>query len=271
MLLDELHERNVVENFDIDICGNADGRGHDTLRTRFPGKNGRAPPVRAIVKEFGQGEERLRAQDMRRILRNITQLQQLGIIGIDVADRQIISGKLADFSTAVTTPHYRTNPELNPYLSPAGRSALEFETFKLSMNDYWEFDDMVQTWNQEHEDQKDISVHAFPAGGKGLQSKHNLRSTAARERVWTYVDPRRYDWRSGSAAGQQKARRRLDAKPRRWILEDAGRIPAGFKMTTSLSISLDWIFKNGRMVPVGRATMFKMNQQRWEEPPRQAA
>jgi hypothetical protein len=46
-----------------------------------------------------------------------------------------------------------------------------------------EFDDMVQGWNEDHEDQKnEISAYAFP-NGRGCQTKYDL----SRERVYLNV------------------------------------------------------------------------------------
>ncbi|KAF7513252.1 hypothetical protein GJ744_010648 [Endocarpon pusillum] len=73
---------------------------------------------------------------------------------------------------------------------------MEFETFQFSINDHWEFDNMVEEWNDEKEDRKDqISVFAFP-GGHGCQIHYNLGPNRSGERVFTFVDPRLYKWRA---------------------------------------------------------------------------
>lgn len=243
---------------------------------RFLGKDGRPPPIWGIVKEFGPSDEDLRTRDMRRILGDVIRLQQLGIIYIDVADRQLIGGKFCDFSTAITAPHFVTTPELNPCLTPEWISAMEFETFQFSISDYWDFDEMVLLWNEEHENQKKISVHAFP-DGRGCRIKYDLRSTPSRERVYSLVDPRLYDWRAsagspengatGSLDGRKSGRRtkgsshgkprgaisktcrRLDPKPPRWYYDCNTQVAAKLKGKTSFSTSLEWEFKDGLIFP----------------------
>ncbi|KAI8633147.1 kinetochore Sim4 complex subunit FTA2-domain-containing protein [Xylariaceae sp. FL1651] len=247
LLLGEDHERAMMDQFSplkLDFNGDIYCQGREEVRSRFLGKSGRPPPIRGIVKEFGPSDEDLRTKDVRRILQDVIRLQQLGIIHIDVAHTQIISGKICDFSTAITVPHFVTTPELNPCLTPEWIAAMEFETFQFSINDYWEFDEMVRVWNDEQEDGKNqISVHAFP-GGIGCRIKYDLRRTPARDRVYSLVDPRSYDWRTsaanpgngttgaldgrnlgrrtkGSSHGKprgaiSKTHRRLNTKPPRW-------------------------------------------------------
>ena len=185
-------------------------------------------------------------------------LQQLGIISIDVAYRQLISGKLADFSTAITTPHFVTTPELNPSLTSECLLLMEYEIFQYSINDYWEFDDMVQLWNDEHEDRRDqLSVYAFP-GGNGCRINYNLRSTPSRERVYSLVDPRLYGRRSSVIPGgnrkrprgaTSKTRQRLNIKPPRWYLDCDSKVAAELKSDTQFSTSLRWEFKDGLIFP----------------------
>jgi hypothetical protein len=204
VLLDEEHERALMDRFsdlelDFDGNGDGDGQGRD-FRGRFLGRDGRPPPLRGVIKAFGQSDEPLRARAATRLLRDVVRLQQLGIIRVDVAHRQIINGKLSDFSTAITTPHYVINPELNPHIGPEWVSILEFGTFQYSISDYWDFDEMVRTWNDEHKDRKDqVSIHAFP-GGNGSQIHYNLRNRPSWTRVYTFVDTRLYDWRNSGTA-----------------------------------------------------------------------
>lgn len=231
LLLDEEHERAMMNQFshlDLEFNGNIEYPGAEDMRSRFLGKDGRPPPIRGIVKEFGHGDEDLRTRDVRRILRDVIRLQQLGIIDIDVAHRQLIGGKLCDFSTAITVPHFVTTPELNPCLTPEWISAMEFETFQFSINDYWDFDEMVRLWNEEHENRKNkISVHAFP-GGHGCQIKYDLRSTPSRERVYSLVNPPR------------------------WYYDCNNEVAASLKGKTSFRTSLKWEFKDGLIFPRNR-------------------
>ena len=203
ILLNEEHEHIMMSQFshlNLDFNGNGDYPGLADMRSRFLGRDGKPPPLRGIVKALGEGDNPLVARLARRLRRNIAQLQQLGIIHIDVAHRQLIDGRFVDFSTAITTPHFVTNPELNPRLTPVWISAMEFETFQFSINDYWEFDNMVEEWNEENENRKDqISVFTFP-GGHGCKIHYTLRPKRSRQLVYTFVDPRIYDWGAADVA-----------------------------------------------------------------------
>ncbi|CAM1502362.1 Fc.00g043460.m01.CDS01 [Cosmosporella sp. VM-42] len=266
LLLTEENERAMKEKFshlDLEFNGNADNPGYFDMRSRFLGKDGKVPPIRGIVKQFGQSNENLRNRDARKILRDIIRFQQLGIIRLDVAHRQLISGKISDFSKAITTPHYMTTPELNPGLTPEWKSAMVFETFQHTLSDYWDFDEMIMVWNQEHEGK--ISACAFP-GGRGHYRgiKYNLRSRPSRERVYSYVDPRLYDWKNAaggpgsgndakkavdgrkSARFMSKPRRRLDARPHRWYCDGADRRLKGQR---TFSTSIGWEFRDGLIFP----------------------
>ncbi|EFY85043.1 hypothetical protein MAC_08926 [Metarhizium acridum CQMa 102] len=222
VLLDEEHERTVMAQFpkvasgaDLDFTGSGDYPGLDELRSRFLGKSGRPPPIRGIVKELGVADEdNLRPAVARNVLRDIIRLQKLGIIGIDVRDVQIVSGKLCDFSTAVTTPHFLTTPEINPHLTADMVSLMELATFSIALQDYKSFDDMIREWNLFMGKARRISITAFP-GGRGSELPYNLRNKAAKERIFTYVDPRSYDWRMRGAnletnGGDTIRRRRSD-------------------------------------------------------------
>jgi len=274
VLLDERHERALMDQFsnlELDFNGNGNHPGYYDMRSRFLGRDGRAPPLRGIVKALGQAEEHLRTKDARRILREVVGLQQLGIFHVDVAHRQLIGGKIADFSTAVTVPHFLTNPELNPSLTPEWISAMEFETFQFCIGDFWQFDSMVELWNDEHDDPRDkLAVFAFP-GGRGCQFKYGLRSTPSRERVYSLVDPRRFGWGAGAtpsstraASGGRKGdggsrggarrailklRRRLVAQPPRWYYDCDPRLAAKLKTSRGFSTSLSWWAKDGFIFP----------------------
>ncbi|KAI6082226.1 hypothetical protein F4821DRAFT_264103 [Hypoxylon rubiginosum] len=141
-------------HLELEFNENAVDPGLRNMRSRFPGKDGRDPPIRGIIKEFGQGHEDLAEPLARKLfkglLTDIVRSQELGIIYIDVAFRQIISSRFSDFSTAITIPHFLTSPELNPNLNPDQISGMEFETFQLISSDYWSFDDMVHAWNWEN-------------------------------------------------------------------------------------------------------------------------
>lgn len=280
ILLDEEHEHIMMSQFshlNLEFNGNGDDPGLEDMRSRFLGRDSKPPPLRGIVKALGEGDEPLRTRHAKRLRRNIIQLQQLGIIHIDVAYRQLIDGKFVDFSTAITTPHFVTTPELNPHLTSEWISAMEFEIFQFSINDYWEFDNMVEEWNDEKENRKDqISVFAFP-GGHGCQIHYNLRPYRSRERVYTFVDPRLYNWgpadtvlgieamkaaivrRSGPKTKVGSSRktkgaastthRALNANPPRWYYDCDSKRAAELKSDIMMSTSLSWEFKDGFIFP----------------------
>ena len=53
VLLDEDHESALHSRFaDIDFNGNIELPGGSDMRSRFLGRDGRAPPIRGVVKEF---------------------------------------------------------------------------------------------------------------------------------------------------------------------------------------------------------------------------
>ncbi|KAJ9130230.1 Kinetochore complex Sim4 subunit Fta2 [Pleurostoma richardsiae] len=222
ILLDEDHERALHDRFgDINFNGNIEYPGGDDMRSRFLGRDGRPPPIRGVVKEFmHQAEEDgLQPAVFHKMLGDIRRLQQLGIMRIDVAARQLVGGKISDFSTAITVPHFVTTPELNPSLTRDMRTAMELETFRLSKDDYLAFDEMMFDWNLDHADKKGtIAVRAFPGGqGSPPLRCYKLRNEAARERVFTYVDPRQYDWKRRTKGINKCRRRRLRTKPPIWV------------------------------------------------------
>ncbi|KID83196.1 hypothetical protein MAJ_11326, partial [Metarhizium majus ARSEF 297] len=281
LLLDEEHERIMMDKFshvDLEFNGNVYDSGCDDVRASFTGKSGRPPPIRGIVKEFGSEAKNLKTKDMRKVLQDIKRFHQLGIIGLDVADRQLINGKLCDFSTAITVPHFITTPELSPYLPPVAPPAMAYETFLITIHDYWAFDDMVGLWNEEHEDQKtEIAVRAFPSG-HGCRIDYNLRSTPSRDRVYTFVDPRKYNWKASGASPEpatsrtrhgprtrqstkscnatnsrgatSKPRVRLDNWPPRWYFDCSKQMAAYLKQKTDFAYKLRWHANNGLIYPM---------------------
>ncbi|KAI8666918.1 hypothetical protein NCS56_00826700 [Fusarium sp. Ph1] len=167
LLLEEANERAMMNQFKdhrMKFNGNILFLEGMDMRGRFPGKDGRPPPIRGIVKEFGQPEKELSMRTLRSILKDVIQMQQLGIIRLDVADRQFINGKMADFITAITFPHFITSPELNPHLTPEMVSAMELETLLFSRKDYQEFDQMMGMWNYENPSHQ-RSFFSLPGGG----------------------------------------------------------------------------------------------------------
>lgn len=302
VLLDEEHERAMMTRFDFNkwsFNGNYDTAGtpppgeedeDSENRLRFLGKNGRPPPLRCIVKAFGQGigefeEDSFRQGMARRVLRDIIKLQKLGIMQIDVGIRQMIDGKIGDFSTAITMPHFITSPELNPNLTPGMIDAMGKATFEHCMNDYLDFDSMIHEWNWEFGEEKGhMSIEAYP-GGRGCpyNVRYNLRSNTARKSLYTFVDPRKYGWTASPSSGgtsravtskkrqsgwisknvkrqaslgrDSKPRpQQLTARPDMWYYEyeDKDKSWARGSVIT-IPHSITWTYKNGCLFPVRSA------------------
>ncbi len=273
VLLDADEEQAMMDQFaslELEFNGNCEYPGRFDMRSRFLGRDGRPPPIRGIVKAFGEANEPLRARTARKVLRDVIRLQQLGILKLDVAHRQLISGRIADFSTAVTVPHFVTTPALNPRLTPEDMALMEREAFQLSMSDYWDFDDMIITWNDDNENSpKDqlSSISAFPSG-HGCRIKYNLRPSPARQRVYTYVDPRLYDWKGTGGRGspgrqpkcshrpptrgaisKTKRQPRATTRPARWYYDCDPDLAARLKKQTQNSFTLTWRHKDGLIFP----------------------
>ncbi|TWU74228.1 hypothetical protein ED733_003647 [Metarhizium rileyi] len=273
VLLDDKHERIMMEKFadadiELEFDGNVECPGCWPMRSLWPGKSGRPPPIRGIVKEFGSGIENFKTTHAARYLKDIKQFHQLGIIGLDVAERQLINGKVADFSTAITFPNITTNSELSPHLSGDYEGLFEFQTFLYSINDYWMFDMMVAEWNMEQKEEKTkVSVRAFPSG-RGCNIKYDLRNTPSRERVYTYIDPRKYDWKactasSASDAGakaegpmtRQRAKRipRLAKQPPRWYYSCGKEFAVYLRKQDHFTTYYTWHSKDGLVFPRRRS------------------
>ncbi|KAI1167140.1 kinetochore Sim4 complex subunit FTA2-domain-containing protein [Nemania serpens] len=294
VLLDEDHERALMTKFNFTnwtFNGSEEESGSveiDEQRLLYPDKNGRSPPLRCIVKAFGQNiegwEGHVFSQKVAsRLFRSIIKLQKLGIINIDFATRQIIDGRLSDFSTAITFPHFMTNPELNPYLSSAMIKAVEMDTFAHCITDYKWFDEEIGEWNYGFggNGNRLISIEAFP-GRRGCprEARYNLRGSAERT-LYTLVDPRRYGWtanqvvggvgtqstsqkrrsgRASKAVASQSARskdpkriwRKLTARQDRWHYQCEGEDEGWLDVMNSEGIhipDLQWACKDGYMFP----------------------
>ncbi|KAI0537733.1 kinetochore Sim4 complex subunit FTA2-domain-containing protein [Xylaria digitata] len=246
--------------------------GYEELAIRY--KGGRPPPLRGIVKEFGSTQEDLQIGGVRKILRDATRLHQLGIIDLDVAHRQLINGKLGDFSTAITTPHVITTPELNRYLPPESIRAMNYETFRLSKDDYYDIEVMVLEWNDKRENQEDYITFCVFESGNYNQSRYQLRSIPSQNRVYSFVDPRWYDWKvfatctendgKGAWSGQKLRRRgkgssrggvtsrtcpRLDAQPPRWYFDCNEKVAKRLRESPTHYNSLECDLKDGFIFP----------------------
>ncbi|KAI8717424.1 hypothetical protein NCS52_00818300 [Fusarium sp. LHS14.1] len=249
LLLEEDNERVMMDQFKDLALDFTEHYPEFDLRSRFLGKDGRPPPIRGIIKELGQPNENLCTGTLRGILGDVTQIQQLGIIRLDIAHRQIISGKLSDFSTTITFPHFMTNPELNPHITPEVMARMELQTFKMSLCDYCMFDDMVQEWNYYHRDPKDqLAFYSLPGGKSGRGLEYELRSLPSRQRVYTLADPRQYNWKR-SDGRVTKNRRRPRAKPTRWYYKDDPDEVAKMKRRQLYGAAYEWHYKDGHAFP----------------------
>ncbi|KAJ4296942.1 hypothetical protein N0V88_003858 [Collariella sp. IMI 366227] len=227
VLLVDDHERAMMENFsdlDLDLNGTGDDPGLKDTWPIFLGRDGRPPPLRCIVKAFGRTEEPLRAKDS--------------------PHRQLVDGKISNFSIAITIPHF-TNPELNPHLTLEWIARIEYEIFRFSVLDYWESDDMLCNWNYEQKiSRKHVKTFVFP-GGIGHQARYNLRRTQARERVWTLVNLIPGNWR----AIVKQRRPRLSARPPRGYYDCDARLADLVRRRIECSTSLSWEYKDGFVYP----------------------
>lgn len=216
VLLDEEHERALMTKFNLDMDGCFNGDIYNTdngeQRRRFLGKDDRPPPLRCIVKALGHDlllvDDQIdcfRGGKARRWLRDIIKLQKLGIMNFDPAIVQFVDGKITDFSTAITMPHFITSPELNPNLTPDMIDVMRRLTFQHCANDYLDFDQMIHGWNFSYGAEKgDMSFYAYPGGEGSIgRKKYNLRSmkTSREPGPYTFVDPRKYGWTASPANG----------------------------------------------------------------------
>ncbi|SPO07228.1 uncharacterized protein DNG_09922 [Cephalotrichum gorgonifer] len=273
ILLDEGHEAVMRDKFknrlkDIDGIHFTRDFGYTSpneqeeprnARERFLGKNDRKPPFRCIVKEYGERTTDMRPQDFRKILRNIEKLQQLGIINLDMALRQIFNGKLSDLSVTMTTPHYLINPELNPELTERQKVHMEFNTFGICVRDYAAFNFMVDEWNERIADRrKHCRVYAFSTCRKyGLQ-RYDLRmNIPSRRGVFTPADPRKYNWRASLSSGtvgvvpSGTRRRRVTVRPSGWHYNGPERAVKPLRNATFRGFipTLEWEVENHTIFP----------------------
>ena len=247
MLLTEANERALKVKYP-GISFNGDRGNQKTeeeTRGRFRGKSGRPPPIRGILKKLGIQRLNLHDREFRSMRRIVMALHQLGIMRLDVAARQFIDGKMADFSIAVTTPHYLTSPELNGELTERWVTALERETFLVASADFREFDRMVHLWNK-HDlltGEVAIEVRGFAKHG------YALRSSARRAAPYTYVDPRRYDWKKRGGVKARKTRARIVRIPAAWYYSGEDDEVGGLWKQPQYNHHIGWTVRGGLLFP----------------------
>lgn len=239
ILLDEENERRLQDKFNLEFNGDTNHRIEENLRGRFLGeRSGKPPPIRCIVKALGFTYARdspvnFSVPMMRRLFRETIQLQQLGIFSHDTRMANLINDKLADFSTAITVPHFVTTPELNPLLTAKDMTDMETQTFMLTMGDYWAFIDMLLCMEINPAQRSKLldKIPVLPGGpnphlGKRLVLRDTPRRKRDHQRVFAMVDPRRYDWKAAAAAAaetrgvpKRRPKKTLSTKPEVWYLD----------------------------------------------------
>ncbi|EPE07863.1 hypothetical protein F503_00585 [Ophiostoma piceae UAMH 11346] len=264
VLLDEAHERALADRFALEFDGNIDLAGVWNMRGRYLGeRSGKPPPIRGILKALGtpgpiEDPPNLTVPSARRILRDTIKFHQLGIICLDVRRDQLIDGKLCDFSTAITVPHFLTNPDLNPQLTDRQKARMLRETFILTIGDYWDYEDvLVEALENPRQTSKLYKVPVFPGGIRGIftgeprlapDPRYQLRSTSAHpDSVYTLVDPRRYNGKGQitttgtnlkTKSRPQRQRIPLSPRPKRWYFdcspEEATKLNATRQVHTTL-------------------------------------
>lgn len=271
-------EKEMVDRFKVNFDSQLWGCFEEykgRQRARFLGKRtGRQPPLRGIVKAFGQADPTLKLSVVKKLFRAIVRLHQLGIVGLDVADRQLVDGKMADLSQALTSPNFIMTPELNPFLSSEEVAFLENETFRYCRSDFARYEDAIWAWNDEHEDAKDrLWIQAFS------EHQYNLRKVPSRDdRPYTFADPRLYDWKKSSLASESadaamargekgqrsdgttvkiggsresdaKKQRRLNPYPTRWYYDCDEEEAAQMRRFPDSHGSLNYEYRGGLIFP----------------------
>lgn len=205
----------------------------------------------------------------RKILRTTIRLHQLGIFHVDIRREQFLDNKFCDLSTAITVPHFLTNPELNPKLNAKEIALMEHETFQLVMCDYWAFEIMLSDDICEEPVQKSKLTEMVPVFPRRAHYQmefadrpYDLRRTAQREQhrhhVYALADPRKFDWKAFAAVkpamvAKQRRKVKLPTRPERWYLNCTPEEAAFFNKVHLTHIILDWhATKEGLVYPAHR-------------------
>ncbi len=192
----------------------------------------------------------------RKILRTTIRLHQLGIFHVDIRREQFLNNKFCDLSTAITVPHFLTNPELNPNLNAKEIALMERETFLLVMCDYWAFEIMLSDDICEEPVQTSKLTEMVPVFPRRAHYQmefadppYNLRRTARREQhrhhVYALADPRKFDWKAFAAVklgmvAKQRRKVKLPTRPERWYLDCTPEDAAFLNKPHLAHIDLDW-------------------------------
>lgn len=220
MLLDEASERALNDFRLLEFNGDLHCNPGD-VRSDFRGPSGRPPPLRGIIKALGHHDdcvEHMPIATARRLLDDVMQMQQLGIVKLDGRRGQYIDWKFADFSTAITTPHFLTTSDIlaGPIqIPPVAWAAVEYQLFVFCVADYWDFEQMLLSCNDLKFNKQRKRLNFFLLHGR---NRYNLRRTSRHRTIpYTLVDPRRFDWRApraGAAAAGLAKRPTTSARSR---------------------------------------------------------
>lgn len=173
-------------------------------------------------------------------------------------------------------PHFLTNPELNPHLTPPMIERMRKQTFQHCVNDYLDFDAMVRYWNEDFEDLKrPMKIYAYPnRNGIGESMAYGLRpkGKSNRRHLYTFVDPRRYGWTAtpadnGGAAGKKtesgritkNVKRKTHPRPKKWTAKpdiwyfdydpemDGERVESVRSASLAVDHDVRWAYRDGHI------------------------
>ncbi|CAK7236769.1 hypothetical protein SCUCBS95973_009723 [Sporothrix curviconia] len=189
VILDEAQERELMDRFKLEFNCGIEQSGQFDMRGRYLGKrSGKPPPIRGILKELGTRDPYTNPPDFsvvsaKKVLLDLKKLHQLGIISHDLRRDQLINGKICDFSSAITIPHFLTNPELNPRLTEKQKHRMMREAFHFTIGDFWNFEEMLRdTLDEPRQTSKLDRVPVLPGGifRYRADSKYQLRRSPDR-------------------------------------------------------------------------------------------
>lgn len=213
------------------------------------------PRVRCIIKELGSPLSLTQGMAYR-LLDDVKSLHQLGITGLDLKLEQIINGKIADFSMALTFPHFVMSPQLDLNLPIEWRQISEVITWRHFYWDYIGIHEIVNEWNDLHADHPETKI-AFSLDSQA--PRYGLRKLPGRR--FMPVDPRSCIWERRKARRRQDKRGRRDVQkvrlfknPPRWhfnrhALDELNKMQG-------VRCNVAWEYRNGVIFPKGGGYQF---------------
>lgn len=238
-------------------------------RFRLQYGNGRPAPIRCIVKEFGSPTWLVDTKTARKYMRDLVQLNQLGIIGIDPGEYQSYNGKHGDFSIAITSPHYAMTPGMNPDLTPEDKSLIWRNVWSIVDEDYKRMDGMVEDENDRRTESGKknlIKCSMYPPEPNRMRYnlRSNLRNAPHRDSFFLHISPCEIDWQArlqsqrASRDGTPQRRYRLP-KPRRVYRERLH-----FRPGTVREIFNGFEYKDGHFFPTHKKWIWHSDNQ-WRQ------